>query len=427
MLLSDLANKNIALWGMGREGETTLAFLKNQFPHKKFILINDKPLQGFDQERYIDEENLLNHLDDIDVVIKSPGISYYHDAVKIMQERGIIITSATNIWFSIPKQGKVIAITGSNGKSTTSALLHHILVSLGHNALLGGNIGTPLLSLANDSNYYIVELSSYQTCDLKYAPDIAVLLNLFPEHIQWHKNHDTYYKDKCNLLRRGSPFNIVNFNEPRTANIAANSIFFNDVKAIHYGNETILDGNDVIGSTVGHPLLGDHNLENICAALSVCKILDLNLAECLKASFNYPGLAHRLQMVGKFGKFHYVNDSISTDPEATIAGLKALKDKNITLIAGGQDREQDYSELCKFIEGHDNISVICIYQTGSRLLDQLQSAHKQKAASLAEAMSIAQNITPEDGYILLSPAAPSYDVFKNFEERGDLFIKLAKA
>ncbi|MDG1438403.1 MAG: Mur ligase family protein, partial [Emcibacteraceae bacterium] len=244
MILSTLENKRVAIWGMGREGKSTLSFLKKHFPDQKFTIINRDDIET--DERLILEDDILNHLDQFDVVIKSPGISYYHDAVAVMQDHGIAVTSATNIWFGLPKSGKVIAITGSNGKSTTSALTHHILKSLNLKAELGGNIGTPLLSLPLDADYYVVELSSYQTCDLNHAPDMAVLLNLHPEHIQWHQTHEQYYHDKCNLLRRGAPINIVNFNEPRTS--IKGAVSFNDPDGIHFEGKIIYDGDKEIGS-----------------------------------------------------------------------------------------------------------------------------------------------------------------------------------
>ena len=425
MNLSKLKDKRIAIWGMGREGKTTAAFLKAQFPEKQLIIVDNNNVDG--AENFITQDELLDHLDDFDVIIKSPGISYYHPAVKKMQDDGIEVTSATNIWFSIAKKGKVVAITGSNGKSTTSALLHHILKSLGLNAELGGNIGTALLSLPVDADYYVVELSSYQTCDLAYAPDIAALLNLFPEHIQWHRTHEAYYHDKCNLLRRGAEINITNFNEPRTRDIAKNTLLFNDPDNIHFKNGLIYDGINEVGDCEGFPLLGEHNLENLCAALSICKQLGLDLSGCLAASCDYPGLPHRLQIIGPINDHYFVNDSISTDPEATLAALNALSDKNITLIIGGEDREQDYNELCGHIDRNSNILVICAYETGGRLFKQLENTNKQQASSLEEAITTAKQITPKGGYILLSPAAPSYDAFKDFEQRGNLFMELAKS
>mgnify|MGYP000695844383 CR=1 FL=1 len=424
MNLSMLKDKRIAIWGMGREGKTTLAYLRDVFPEKEIIIINNKMVE--DADHFVEEEHILDNLNKFDVLIKSPGISYYHDAISEMKKNGVEITSATNIWFSTARKGKVIAITGSNGKSTTSALLHHILERLGHKAELGGNIGTPLLSLNDNADYYVVELSSYQTCDLKYAPDIAVLLNLHPEHIQWHRTHEQYYNDKCNLLRREAPINITNFNETRTKNIATNTILFNDPEHLHFKGPMIMDGATDIGDAGGFPLLGDHNLENLCAALSVCKELGLDLKECFEASFSYHGLPHRLQVFGPVANHMFVNDSISTDPEATIAALNALSDKDITLIIGGEDREQDYDALCALIDKSKNVKPICVYETGPRLFDQINNKNKETAENLEDAVRLAKEITPKGGYIILSPASPSYDAFSDFEERGNLFMQYAK-
>jgi UDP-N-acetylmuramoylalanine--D-glutamate ligase len=422
MILSALQNKRVAIWGMGKEGKATHALLKKHFPDKDIIIINrDKP-DGVDN--YIREADIEKHLNNFDVVIKSPGISYYHEMVGKMRDAGIEITSATNIWFAMPRKGKIVAITGSNGKSTTSALLHHILAGLGLDAELGGNIGKPLLSLRDNADYYVVELSSYQTCDLHYAPDIAVVLNLHPEHLQWHRSHAQYYHDKCNLLRRGAPINIVNANEPRLAD-TENKVVFNSRNAIYFEGGMIYNSYMPVGGSAKFPLLGDHNLENLCATLTVCQKLELVITEALRQSYTFTGLRHRLQIVGPINGHFYVNDSISTDPEASIAALKALHDKQITLLLGGEDRKQDYSALCKLIDENENVNVICSYTTGPRIYETLNTPRKEMAANLEEAVKKAKEITPEGGYILLSPASPSYDAFHDFEERGDLFLNHA--
>lgn len=421
MNLSDLEGKRIAIWGMGREGQTTLAFLKDHLTNAEYIIINRDPIEN--DEKFITENSVQEHLNDFDIVVKSPGISFYHPLVEMMIAAGITVTSATNIWFALPKSGKVVAITGSNGKSTTSALTHHILSTLDKNVELGGNIGTPLLSLPTDADYYVVELSSYQTCDLTGTPDIAVLLNLHPEHIQWHKTHEQYYHDKCNLIRRGADINIVNANEPRLAE-TENKLGFNDRSLIHFESGIIYQGDMPVGGTEKFPLLGDHNLENLCAALTICKELGLVITDCLKASYTYPGLPHRLQIFGPIDGQMFINDSISTDPEATVAALNALKDKDVTLIVGGEDREQDYADMAQTIE-NTNTTAICAYETGPRIFELLSGDHHQ-ATSLEEAIKLAKDITADGGYILLSPASPSYDAFKDFEERGNLFMQLAE-
>ncbi|MDG1003258.1 MAG: UDP-N-acetylmuramoyl-L-alanine--D-glutamate ligase, partial [Emcibacteraceae bacterium] len=422
MHLSDLENKKIAIWGMGLEGQTTLSFLQHHFPKKDFLIINRELVE--DVDHFIFEKNIEENMDNFDVVIKSPGISFYHSIITKMEKHGIIVTSATNIWFALKKSGTVIAITGSNGKSTTSALLHHILKETNLNAQLGGNIGMPLLSLPLDADYHVVELSSYQTCDLKYAPDISVILNLHPEHIHWHKSHEQYYHDKCNLLRRGADINIVNGLDPQLNNIK-NVIYFNDSEQIHSKNKTIFDGNFSIGETKSFPLLGEHNLENLCAVLTIAKKLELDLDECLKASFSFSSLPHRLQILGPYNGITYINDSISTDPEATIAALNVLSGKTIALIIGGEDRHQDFNNLCSVINRMDKVSSICIYETGPRLFDQITSFDKHMAIDLEDAVKIAREKVNGSGYILLSPASPSYDAFKDFTDRGSQFIKFA--
>ena len=184
------------------------------------------------------------------------------------------------------------------------------------------------------------------------------------------------------------------------------------------------DGSIEIGNLEGFPLLGVHNLENLSAALTICKQLGLNLTKCLEAAKSYPGLPHRLQNFGLHNGRMYVNDSISTDTEATIAALEALYDKNLTLIVGGEDREQDYSALANAIN-QTGTRAICVYETGPRLFELIKSDLKYSAKNLEDAVIKAKEITDAGGYILLSPAAPSYDAFKDFEERGDLFMAYA--
>jgi len=181
-----------------------------------------------------------------------------------------------------------------------------------------------------------------------------------------------------------------------------------------------------VGGADKFPLLGDHNLENLCAALTILKALGMVITECLKASYSFQGLKHRLQVIGPIDARMYVNDSISTDPEATIAALKAFPQKDITVILGGEDRKQDYSALSTLIDDNDHVKAICVYETGPRIFEQLKTSLKYKAETLKAAVQLAREITPEGGYIVLSPASPSYDAFRDFEDRGDQFLEHAE-
>ncbi len=425
---------------MGKEGAETIRFLRSHFPGKPLTLIDrdlinhkmPKDISDDGPMDFIREDDLDKGAINFDVVIKSPGISLYHPRVKYLKNHHVTVTSATNIWFARARRGKVIAITGSNGKSTTCALLDHILKGLGQTVQLGGNIGKPLLSLEADADYYIAELSSYQTADIYFAPghapDITVLLNLFPEHIQWHQTHAQYYADKYNLIRAGAGAIILNHTDPLTKEKnpkISGAQWFNDPKAIHIKGGHIQFGEKRLGNLADVTLLGRHNHENICAALTICHILGFDLTECFKLAATYPGLPHRLESLGLIKGRTYINDSISTTPEATIAALKCFEGQNITLLIGGQDRQQDFIRLALYIKKHPEINIITAYETGPKVCRALEAngvtSYVTEAAGLEDGVKCAQKITPKGGIILLSPAAPSYDGFNNYDHRGETF------
>lgn len=437
MNLSDIENKKLAIWGMGKEGLESYRVLRARFPTKHLSLINQgRPdsLPDDDQVTFILEDDLKQQVDRIDVVIKAPGISLYHPLVALLKQHDVIVTSATKIWFAEPRKGRTIAITGTNGKSTTCALLRHILSGLGYKTELGGNIGTPLLGLKVDADYYVVELSSYQTADLDQAPHIAVLLNLFPEHIQWHRSHEQYFMDKCNLIRTGARVIILNHTDPITNDIITtppeDTLWFNDPAAIHCDGKFLCSGEDILGPVKDLILPGAHNRENICAALTICQSLGFDLKECFTLAASCVGLTHRLENLGVIGGRTYVNDSISTTPEATVAALKSFTGRDITLLAGGQDRAQNFSTLAHYIKDHPRIKVITAYQTGPEIYQALKKTGAGSSViattDLKESVTKAKKVTPDGGIILLSPAAPSYDAFENFKQRGELFRKYSQ-
>lgn len=435
MTLSDLETRRIAIWGLGKEGWASYDFLRRHFPRKEITLINQTlpdTLPDDPHTLFLLEQDMPAALNDLDLVIKAPGISLYRPLVQTLQQQKISITSATNIWFSLPRPegSTTIAITGSNGKSTTSALLAHILRHMGHKTALGGNIGTPLLSLTDDADYYVIELSSYQTADLYHAPDIAVLLNLYPEHIQWHLSHAQYYADKCHLISTGVDTVILNQNDTLTRqNIKAvppGTLWFNSPDALHARGHDIYNGSDKIGDARRLRLPGEHNRQNLCAALTICAALGLELEACFEQAVTFGGLPHRLQNLGEREGISYVNDSISTTPEATLAALNSFPGRQITLIAGGQDRQQDFTAFSEFMARHKEISLIAAYETGDRMRQHLPGKQAALVEDLAAAVALAREITPPGGVILLSPAAPSYDAFRNFEHRGDEFQTLCQ-
>ena len=411
MLWNNLNNKRIGIWGMGKEGLSA----------KQAILKHAHPTSI----TQIGEENTHEILN-CDIIIKSPGVSLYRPEITQAQHKGIVITSGTNLFFSNKNpNATVIAVTGTKGKSTTSSLLAHTLSKMGHNTVLGGNIGVPLVDLIDtQADYIVAELSSYQCADFIGSPDIGILVNLYPEHLPWHGSHDKYYKDKLNMISLANT-QILNALDERTHIYTdtdkrfESAIYFND--DIRSDGKWFYDKTQKLFPCTSLNLTGEHNHKNACAVLAVIKKLGLDLISCEKAFKSFQALPHRLQVIEQKGGLTFIDDSISTTPETAIAALKAIgHDRPVTLIAGGQDREQDFTELIQYIKSHPMIQIIAMPNTGERIVNAAQQNKVlvHSCNTMAEAVQKAITITPVGGAILLSPAAPSYNMYKNFEERG---------
>ena len=408
MFWTNLDAKKIGIWGLGREGMAAVSALQKHAPNARIIKIS--------------EEN-TSEIDSCDILIKSPGVSLYRPEIQSALQQGISVTSGTNLYFEHknPKT-RTIAITGTKGKSTSSALLAHALKQMGFSVLLGGNIGKPLLDFVDEKpDFVIAELSSYQCADLKGTPDIGILLNLFPEHLQWHQSHEKYYLDKWHMLNLCHQV-ILNATDPRTQTFKSpmDTTWFNNADGIHIQGDFFYDGQTPLFETKKLPLIGHHNAENACAVLTALKMLNLDPKKADFSSFK--PLPHRLQILGTKNDITYIDDSISTTPETALAALKSLdKGTPITLIAGGFDRGQDYAELAQYLSEHkDRLRLVTLPDTGSRLahLSQCLGVLTSPTSDMATAVNIAEHITPKGGIILLSPAAPSYNLYPNFEARG---------
>ncbi|MBQ7413574.1 MAG: UDP-N-acetylmuramoyl-L-alanine--D-glutamate ligase [Alphaproteobacteria bacterium] len=417
MFWSNLTGKTIGIWGMGREGIAARQALQNHCPDTSVLEIS---------------ESNLDDINRCDILIKSPGVSLYRPEIQTALKQGIIITSGTNLFFANKNpRTRVIAVTGTKGKSTTASLLAHTLKYLGQSVELGGNIGRPLLELADTSaDFVVAELSSYQCADLIGRPDIGVLVNLYPEHLQWHGSHERYYSDKIHMITQSCQA-VLNDTDSQTHqfDISIPTVWFNTPNGIHLEKETFYSGDIPLFSRQKLSLIGTHNAENACAVLTVIQMLGLSPADCAEAFHTFQALPHRLQTIGSKDNLTYVDDSISTTPETAVAALKALSHgQPITLIAGGLDRGQDYTILIDYLAANrEKIRLITLPDTGKRLADQAQNHHIEtvRTSDMPTAVSIAQHITPVGGTILLSPAAPSYNLYPNFEARGDDFKKWA--
>jgi len=374
--------KKTLILGYGLEGQSTERLLKTLDCAAKTDIADMK--FGADY---------LNALDgDYDIIMKSPGIAlfdnYRHIAEKITSQTDLFLRFRDNI---------TVGVTGTKGKSTTSSLIYHILTVCGFKARLIGNIGVPPLDIVGemtDEEIIVMELSCHQLEYVKASPNIAVLLNIFEEHLDHYVDFEHYkaakeniYKYKHDLLIRGDDNDLPRYRAMIDANAAK--------------------------------LRGEHNYNNMAVAVKAAVYLGCGGASAVKAAESFTGLEHRLELFKEAGGVKWVNDSISTVPQAAIAALEAFRETD-TLIIGGMDRGIDYTPLIEFLNVRD-INVIALPDSGHKIAESL-TVPVYKAADMEDAVNCAKKITRK--CCILSPAAASYGFYKNFEERGAHFKSL---
>jgi UDP-N-acetylmuramoylalanine--D-glutamate ligase len=413
-------NMNVALWGFGREGQATLKFLNEYAPQARISIIDKThPLALPEGVVWYDDSKGSRLIAEghFSVVIKSPGVSLYRPELQQAVAKGTRITSGTNLWFEHYPHAKTIAITGTKGKSTTSSLIHHALKKKGLGCAFAGNIGTPLLSTLPGRDVTVMELSSYQIADLHHAPSVGMVLNLYPAHGDWHGSNNQYFQDKMRLIDLCQSHHhpvIVWKDDPvlQKKVQGLNNVYF-------FSSQDILPD---LPSSLDAP----HLRLNVSAAIQACKAFGLE-DSWNGAWDDFKPLAHRQERLGEKNGVLYVNDSIATIPESTIAALEVFKDRPIYLILGGQEKMQDAENIIQKIKTLKNIHVFTIPDNGERYARLLKDVgvNVTSCTDLAEAVTSAEDIAMKGGVILLSPAAPSYGRFKNFEDRGDQFRKLA--
>jgi UDP-N-acetylmuramoylalanine--D-glutamate ligase len=327
-----------------------------------------------------------------------------------------------------------VCITGTKGKSTTAALTAHILRQLGHRAALAGNIGVPITEIAGgDVDLGVIEVSSYQAADFAHGCDVAVLTSLFPEHLDWHGSVENYYRDKVNLVRRGRTRIVASAAAAVVERLIGGSypglVRFGEAGGLHARDADIFDAARRLGTVPSPYLARPHNCADLCAALGVAKTLGIDPRAALAAAEGFVGLPHRQAELGEIAGVLYVDDSISTVPESTLAALAVYAGRDITVILGGYDRGLDYGRLVAGLRAGRAQRAVCLGASGARLATVLAAAAGgcivHRAASMAEAVAWAKDTTPPGGVVLLSPAAPSYGDYHDFAERGRDFAARA--
>jgi len=359
---------SVLILGMGREGQVTFNYLK-KYLSKDQIATSDQK----------DGENYLEKIKKYDIIIKSPGIPYLEE-IKKAKESSKIISSATQIFFDLVK-GKVIGVTGTKGKSTTTTMIYEVLKMGGLDAYLVGNIGKPALELLeeiNEESIVVYELSSFQLADLKTSPHIAVITNIYVDHLDWHGSLENYKKAKENIKKYQTPGNIFLYN--KSAAEAAREIG------------------------------------------KLFKITDEKINEAIK---NFKSLPHRLEFVAEKKGIKFYNDSLATNPHATIFGLDSLGEDVETLIAGGFDRGVDYSIIGPAIANSKIKTLILFPDTGEKIWQAVKDVNgtqeKFDVNSMEEAVKLAFEKTSQGKICLMSPASASFNMFSDYEDRGNQF------
>jgi UDP-N-acetylmuramoylalanine--D-glutamate ligase len=438
MRAADLGRRRVAIWGLGREGRAAIGFLRQRHPALPLLLLDDdreaQPPSGLaDIACAFGAAEIAAALDRVDVIVKSPGISLERDEIRAAGAKGIAVTSLINLWFAERYPVTTICITGTKGKSTTASLVARILQRLGRAAALAGNIGVPITEIGATARYAVIEVSSYQAADFAGTCDLAVLTSLFPEHLDWHRSVENYYRDKVNLLRHARCRVVGRNAGPIVERLVGERcrpiLWFDDADAIHARDAEIFDAAVRIGP-VGDPYLErPQNRSDLCAALTAAKALGIGPAAALDAARGFAGLPHRQQELGTRGGVLFVDDSISTIPESTIAALEVYAGRDITVILGGYDRGIDYGRLVAELAKGSARRAVCLGVSGARIGAALEAAAGLCSAcrmpSMAEAVACAIRTTPPGGVVLLSPAAPSYGDYRDFSERGRDFAEKA--
>lgn len=394
-------------------------------------------------------ENYLEELVGFDIIFRSPSCLPTTPALIAEAERGAIITTEIEMVIELCP-GKVIGITGSDGKTTTTTLISEILKAKEHHVFLGGNIGTPLFTQISEmtpEDMIVLELSSFQLMDMKISPHIAVITNITPNHLDKHSDMEEYINAKKNIFKYQDEGGllVLNYDNEITREFEKEAkgrvVFFSSKNKLPNGY--IVDDNKIkycenglrshMLDTKEMKIRGTHNFENAAAALIATKDL-VDAKTACEAILAFKGVEHRLELVVETkDRIKWYNDSVSSSPTRTIAGLNAFSLRNIILIAGGYDKNLDYTPLAKPIV--DNCKELILLGATSGKIEkavkaELKNQNKKlkihKCTDLKETVEKAKEIAVQGDVVLFSPASASFDMFKNFAERGKMFKKYVK-
>ena len=462
----------IAVLGFGKTGQAALEFLLTQEPRASLVLFNDNEIKDRERQKTFEQRGVrfligaekFSELSVCRLVIMSPGFDGKNPRFAVLRGKGVKFISEIEYAFSNLKQinlvkkqdnllskllilrsrvglthAKIIAVSGSNGKSTTVSLIHHLLIQAGRKSILAGNIGMPFITQVGDvtdDSLVVLELSSFQLEEIiLFKADVAVLLNITPDHLDRYPSMEAYTAAKFNLFKNQRPEDcmVLNADDPLLRNEKrlgpAKSLWFSTTQAMNDG--AALENHDIIInfgqakeriSLRHNPLRGIHNLENIMAAALACRAVGLTSFEIESGLESFQGLPHRMEAAGKIGRVEFINDSKATNVDAALKSIASIDD-NLVVILGGKDKGSDFSSLENILFEKAQ-KILLLGKAAPLIAAQLHGLGDKlvNVPDLHAAVSFGYEILRQaGGVLLLAPACASFDMFDNFEHRGDVF------
>ncbi|MEX0621730.1 MAG: UDP-N-acetylmuramoyl-L-alanine--D-glutamate ligase [Candidatus Woykebacteria bacterium] len=446
----NFSGKKVAVVGAGIEGFSTLHFLSGKgstlylFDRREEGQIGKQKLQKASDlgAVVVTGKHYLDGLADFDIIFRSPGVRPDLPQIVEAKRRGAIITSQTKLFFDLCP-APIIGVTGTKGKGTTVTLISDILKSAGKKVLLGGNIGEPPLNLiqkVTSDSLIILELSSFQLIDLEKSPHVAVILMITTEHLDWHKDVYEYRQAKERIVKyqTETDYVVIDNDFPASREIGeiskAKKYYYSSYTEVKRGayfkeDSVFARSDDYTTKIIDSEKIkipGEHNIQNITASIAAASILKIPHKVTAQAIGAFKGLPHRLELVAEINGVKYYNDSASTTPETAIAAINSFKEPKI-IILGGSSKQADFSNLGKKIVESNIKGVILIGEEAKRIENSIKkSGHFEGSlvknlTSMRKIVESAKNLASNGDVIVLSPASASFDMFENYEARGEKF------
>jgi UDP-N-acetylmuramoylalanine--D-glutamate ligase len=424
---------NIAILGYGVEGQAAYRYWRSS-DNKLTICDQHADLDLPDDVDHQLGNDYLHDLERFDMVVRTPGLS--PEVIVNANSPAILakVTSVTNEFMRVCPTRQVIGVTGTKGKGTTSTLLAQLLEAAGKQVHLGGNIGVPAISLLEQDikpdDWVVLELSSFQLTDIKASPHIAVCLMVVPEHLNWHIDFEDYMNTKSQLFRYQHPEDLAIYYAANEASqkIASSGLaqkipYYTEPGAVVTDDQITIDGH-AICHVDELKLIGKHNWQNVCAAVTAAWQITQDVPALKKVLTSFSGLEHRLELVREVASVRYYDDSFGTTPETAIVAIQAFQNPKI-IILGGDDKGAAYDELAQTV-AHGNVrKALLIGNQADRIQTALEAANYHDfipgGATMTEIVDTAQQYAQAGDVVLLSTGCASFDMFANYKDRGDQF------